>query len=70
MQVSLEELLRADVVAAQKMVEAVRDAVATNEVTQEEARRLQKVAQRRQVAAMQRFSAFVVDGVVPEDLQP
>jgi hypothetical protein len=60
-----EEVLRAEVLAAQKSLDAARDALASNHVTKVEAALLYKGAFQRYQTALRRFSALVVDGKLP-----
>ena len=62
-----EELLRADVLAAQKSLDAARDALADNLVTKDEAALLYRCAFQRYARALRRFSALVVHGELPKD---
>jgi hypothetical protein len=57
-----EELLRADLFAAQQSMDAVRDAIASNQVTKDEAALIYKGALNRYASALRRFSALVVHG--------
>ncbi len=64
-----EDLLRAQVIAAQESLDAARDLIQNDLVTEEEGKRLYQAAFRRYAYALRRFSGFVFDGVVPEDLR-
>jgi hypothetical protein len=63
-----EELLRADLLAARKSLDAARDAIANNQVTKNEGQMLCAVACTRYAAALQRFMSLVV-AETAQDLQ-
>lgn len=67
---NVEALLRVDVETARQSLDAAREALHCENLTANEARLLYRGAFSRYAVAMRRFSALVVDGLVPEDLQP
>jgi hypothetical protein len=62
-----EELLRADLLAASKSLDAAREAIAANQLTKEEEKLIHAAARSRYATALRRFSDLVVDGKVPPD---
>jgi hypothetical protein len=64
-----EELLRADLLTARNSLDAVREAIASNQVTKGEAKLIYAAAHSRYATALRRFSRLVMDGEVPADLR-
>jgi len=65
----IEELLRADLLTASNSLDAVRDAIAGNQLTKEEGRLIRAAAIKRYATALGRFSSWVTDGKAPPDLR-
>jgi hypothetical protein len=63
-----EELLRADLRIAENSLDATRQAIANNQMTNEEGKVILAAALSRYAAALLRFSRLVLDGEVPPDL--
>jgi hypothetical protein len=66
---STEELLRADLVTARSFLDAVCEAIANNQLTKEERKLIHAAARSRYAIALRRFSSWVVDGKAPPDLR-
>jgi hypothetical protein len=64
-----EELLRADLSIAENSLDATRQAIANNRVSQEEGKLILAAALSRYAVALLRFSRLVLDGEVPADLR-
>ena len=64
-----EELLRADLSIAENSLDATRQAIANNRVSQEEEKLILAAALSRYAEALLRFSRLVLDGEVPADLR-
>jgi hypothetical protein len=64
-----EELLRTDLRIAENSLDATREAIAKNEVANEEGKLILAAALSRYAAALLRFSRLVLDGEVPPDLE-
>jgi hypothetical protein len=64
-----EELLRADLRIAENSLDATREAIANNQMTNEEGDLILAAALSRYAAALLRFSRLVLDGEVPPDLE-
>jgi len=62
-----DELLRADLLKARNSLDAAREAIASNQLTNEEGRLIHAAALRRYATALRRFSDLVVYGEVPSD---
>jgi hypothetical protein len=63
-----EELLRADLLIAENSFDATRQAIADNEVADEEGKLILAAALSRYATALLLFSRLVLDGEVPPDL--
>lgn len=64
-----EEVLRADLLIAENSLDATRQAIANNQMTDEEGNLILAAALSRYATALLRFSRLVLDGEIPPDLQ-
>jgi hypothetical protein len=66
---AIDELLQADVLTARSALDAVRDAIASNQLTKEEAKLMHEATLKEYATALRRFSIWVTEGNIPPDLR-